>query len=175
MSMVELLVLGLISESPRHGYDVIREFKERGYSQWSRISEVSVYKALDRLQNRGMIEPLQGEIGGLPGRRTYRITPRGNEHLSDLVYRHLSSEEPLYHDYFLPLEFLDRISVEEASLALEERLAFLKRRSEGIRMLLQATGELNSVPHRMMLEHLSECYQREIAWLEKLTNEVLRR
>lgn len=174
MSMVELLVLGLISESPRHGYEIIKEFKSRRYDQWSRISEVSVYKALERLASRGMIDPLQEIESRSIDRRPYQITQSGIEHLSDLVFRYLSSEEPLYQDYFLPIQFIEALPCEEACLALERRLSFLYRKSSALSTLLQATADLAEKPQRLLLEHLRQCYEREIAWLKEFAALILK-
>lgn len=172
MSMVELLVLGLIAEEPRHGYDILREFRGRGFSRWSRISEISVYKALDRLESRGFIEPMEVRSGKIPERRTFSLTDRGRERLADLVFGMLSSEEPIYHDFFLPLEFIGALPVEEASLALEKRLSFLEKQAEGISVILDATEEVDGTLSSLIMEHLLESYRNEIAWLRRVISEL---
>ncbi len=173
MSMVELLVLGLISEEPRHGYDIIREFRARGYAQWSHISEISVYKAIERLHAKGFIEPAASRMGSkTPDRRTFELTDLGKERLSDLVFSLLGSEVPLYHDYFLPLEFHKALPVEETITALEKRLFFLEARSESIADFADNIEGVLDMLQSLMAEHLEEIYRREVVWLRRVIDEL---
>ena len=40
----ELLILGLISEMPRHGYEIERVIAEREMREWTRIGFSSIFK-----------------------------------------------------------------------------------------------------------------------------------
>src|SRR6266581_8307584 len=97
--MLELAILGLLAEQPRHGYDLKKRLSETLGPLWG-ISFGSLYPALRRLERAGSIEEvdpesaapaaivptgsLKGDLASarvrrrtLPGRRTrkaYRIT-----------------------------------------------------------------------------------------------------
>ena len=76
------LILHLIAESEKiHGYHLIKEINRRskGYFQFR---EGTVYPALHKLEEEGLI---RGEWGAKPSRqqrRYYSITPKGREALS---------------------------------------------------------------------------------------------
>jgi len=53
--MLELAVLGLLSEQPRHGYDLKKRLSETLGPLWG-ISFGSLYPALRRLERSGAIE-----------------------------------------------------------------------------------------------------------------------
>ena len=52
ISKVATMVLGLLAEGERHGYNILWEMEERGMMRWARVSRVAVYKALSRLESR---------------------------------------------------------------------------------------------------------------------------
>jgi DNA-binding PadR family transcriptional regulator len=78
--ILKLLLLKLLAELPRHGYDLIRAVRERG---WGRGGAGSVYPLLAGLEAAGLIA---GRDEG--DRRTYEITEKGRrlleEHAGDL-------------------------------------------------------------------------------------------
>jgi len=69
-----LLILLSLAESDKHGYAMLLDIRE---SFGVNIGPATLYQALDRLEDRGLIEPLAAESR----RRPYRITPRGKDEL----------------------------------------------------------------------------------------------
>ena len=74
---LRLLVLGLIAEAPRHGYDIIRGLKERFQGAYA-PSPGSIYPILALLEEAGLVT---GTEEG--GKRLYAITAPGLDYLSD--------------------------------------------------------------------------------------------
>jgi DNA-binding PadR family transcriptional regulator len=79
MMSVRFAVLGLISQKPRHGYEMRAAFEALvgGDENWE-VKPAQIYTTLDRLDEAGLIERSSdlGE-GEQPSRRVYRITPQG--------------------------------------------------------------------------------------------------
>ncbi len=73
MGAIDILVLGLLSEKPRHGYEINREIECRGYRQWIKVSTVAIYKALSRLEKSGWLVSLDRKGREKP--RTNRLQP----------------------------------------------------------------------------------------------------
>lgn len=78
----ELLVLSLVEQRPRHGYEIgkLIEARSRGRIQF-RIG--SLYPILCRLEDRGFISGRWIEKPGERRRRFYRLTPLGRRFLAD--------------------------------------------------------------------------------------------
>lgn len=74
---LRLYLLKLLDESPRHGYDVIRELEDRFMGLYS-PSAGTVYPRLARLEAEGLVEHEVAE-----GRKVYRITDAGRAELAD--------------------------------------------------------------------------------------------
>ena len=66
-----LLVMGSLTSGPKHGYAIILDVEE---TTGNRLGPGTLYGALARLEERGLIEAL--DESGSP-RRPYRLTPRG--------------------------------------------------------------------------------------------------
>jgi DNA-binding PadR family transcriptional regulator len=74
---LRLYLLKLLDESPRHGYDVIRELEDRFMGLYS-PSAGTVYPRLARLEAEGLVTH---EV--VEGRKVYRITDAGRAELAD--------------------------------------------------------------------------------------------
>jgi PadR family transcriptional regulator PadR len=78
---LDLLLLGILSNGPGHGYQIIAALRERSGGQLE-LTEGSVYPALHRLQDAGWLASEWHAVAGRR-RRIYRITPDGSSALSD--------------------------------------------------------------------------------------------
>src|SRR6476620_2160163 len=77
----ELLILSLVQDRPRHGYDIGQriELRSRGTL---RFNIASLYPLLYRLEKRGWIRGRWVEKPGQRRRRYYRLTPAGRKILA---------------------------------------------------------------------------------------------
>jgi DNA-binding PadR family transcriptional regulator len=69
------LILELLKEKPRHGYEIIRELEERFHGFYA-PSPGSVYPTLQRLEEMGYVTSSQQE-----GKKIYTITEEGRKFL----------------------------------------------------------------------------------------------
>jgi len=74
----ELLILSLVEQEPRHGYDIARliEVRSKGVIQFK---VASLYPLLYRLEARGWIHGRWVEKAGQRRRRYYRLTSGGRQ------------------------------------------------------------------------------------------------
>jgi DNA-binding PadR family transcriptional regulator len=73
-----LLILASLAAGPRHGYAMIEDIER---STGTRLGPGTLYGALARLEERGLIEALDSS----DRRRPYRLTPAGAELLAGEV------------------------------------------------------------------------------------------
>lgn len=74
----ELLVLSLLEDQPRHGYDISKLIQIRSGGAL-RFHVTSLYPLLYRLENRGWIDGRWVEKPEQRRRRYYTITPEGRK------------------------------------------------------------------------------------------------
>jgi PadR family transcriptional regulator PadR len=77
----ELLVLSLLEDQPRHGYDISKLIEIRSAGAL-RFHVTSLYPLLYRLEKRGWIDGLWVEKAEQRRRRYYNLTPEGRKVLS---------------------------------------------------------------------------------------------
>jgi len=75
---LRLVLLSLIADQPRHGYDLIRAVEEMSHGSYAPSPGV-VYPSLTMLQDMGLIDEAKAE----GARKAFAITPEGEAHLKD--------------------------------------------------------------------------------------------
>src|SRR2546427_10983524 len=91
----EVLILALLDERPRHGYEIGRLIAERSDGAIS-FHVASLYPTLYRLEDKGLIEGRWVERAGQRRRRYYRLTPTGR--------KTLASQRTVWETFFLALD-----------------------------------------------------------------------
>jgi transcriptional regulator len=77
----ELLILTLVEDRPRHGYEISKLIERRSDGALS-FNVASLYPLLYRLEKRGWIKGRWIEKAGQRRRRYYRLTPEGKKVLA---------------------------------------------------------------------------------------------
>jgi PadR family transcriptional regulator PadR len=74
------LILEALAREPNHGYRIAQRIKQRSEGVLD-FKEGTLYPALHKLENEGMVESYEGIEKGRP-RRYYRITKSGHKALT---------------------------------------------------------------------------------------------
>ena len=141
MTNSELAILSLVSESPRHGYEIEQIIEQRGMREWTEIGFSSIYYLLKRLEQSGWIKSdLETVAGRGPARRIYHITTAGQETWQEGALRLLAEPQHVTSPFLLGLSNLPGLPVDASvgallkySQQLEERLDYLLARLEAQR------------------------------------------
>jgi PadR family transcriptional regulator len=91
----EVLILALLDERQRHGYDISRLIEERSGGAIT-FHTASLYPTLYRLEDRGLIEGRWVERAGQRRRRYYRLTAQGR--------KMLAQQRSVWDTFFLALD-----------------------------------------------------------------------
>lgn len=101
----ELLILALLEERDRHGYELARVIEERSRGAIS-FYAASLYPTLYRMEDRGLIEGRWIETAGQRRRRYYRLTRAGKTMLG--------SQRSVWATFFTALNRVARITPVES-------------------------------------------------------------
>jgi PadR family transcriptional regulator len=91
----DLMILALVEDRPRHGYEIGRLIGERSRGALS-YHVASLYPTLYRLEDRGLVEGRWVEKAGQRRRRYYRLTSAGR--------KTLAAERSAWQNFFLALD-----------------------------------------------------------------------
>ena len=97
----EVLILALLDERQRHGYDISRLIDKRSGGTIT-FHTASLYPTLYRLEDKGLIEGRWVERAGQRRRRYYRLTAAGR--------KVLLQQRTIWETFFLALDRVARIS-----------------------------------------------------------------
>jgi DNA-binding PadR family transcriptional regulator len=75
---VRAAVLALLTEEPRHGYQIIQDLAERTDGVW-RPSPGSIYPTLQMLEDEGLVQAVETE-----GKKVYHLTDEGRQAVEPL-------------------------------------------------------------------------------------------
>jgi DNA-binding PadR family transcriptional regulator len=171
--MLEIAVLGLLNESPMHGYE-LRKRLATLLGTFRAFSYGSLYPTLRRLSEAGWIseeEPIADAVPSAArsrrGKRVYRLTADGKDHLAEL----LADVGPAAFDdegFGARLAFFAQTSSDIRLQVLEGRRRRVEEQRDGMKSTLARTGERLDRYTRELHEHGLESVDREVRWLTEL-------
>jgi len=82
---LDAIILQLICEKDRYGYDISNEIAERTKNAFE-IKEPTLYAVLQRLMKRGLVESYLGDMSFGSQRRYYAITKDGRSYLDEEIH-----------------------------------------------------------------------------------------
>jgi DNA-binding PadR family transcriptional regulator len=190
--VLELAVLGLLHDGPRHGDELTQRCSEIVGPLWG-VSFGSLYPALRRLERNGAIEiveapddtapvtplPSTGSVSGAlaaarrgrkprptrRNRKAYRITEHGTATFHALL---VADDDSATDDrtFALKLAFCRYLTPVERLDLLEARRAHLAQRLSKSRR--GSTPRTTDRYTRSLLEHRHAATEHELAWIEQL-------
>lgn len=166
--VLEFAVLGLLQESPMHGYE-LRKRLNAVLGSFRAFSYGSLYPCLKDLLGRGwIVEDVSAPA--LAGRRSkivYALTAEGKERFQDL----LADAGPSAWDdetFGVHLAFFGRTDAEVRMRILEGRRSRLEERLDTLRGSLARTRERVDAYTLELQQHGLESVEREVRWLNEL-------
>ena len=167
--MLELAILGLLLESPMHGYE-LRKRLTGLLGAFRAFSYGSLYPALRRMQADGLIAEDAAPAGTTVlrrARRVYQLTDAGRQRFTELV---ADTGPQNYTDdgFGVHLAFFSRTPAVARMRILEGRRRQVEERREGLREMLGRTGRADDRYSRQLHELSLESSEREVRWLNEL-------
>jgi DNA-binding PadR family transcriptional regulator len=133
----ELLLLGLVAEMPRHGYQIDQVIDQRGMREWTQIGFSSIYFVLGKLQKRGLVTAKRPPkaTASAKARKVYSVTPAGRAALAAQTIAALQDVQPAYSTVLLGM-------INWPSLDREQALEALRARHTAIEAQLTRLGAI---------------------------------
>ena len=170
--VLEFAVLGLLSESPMHGYE-LRKRLNLVLGTLRAFSYGSLYPCLKDLVAKGWIcedGPAEVETPALSGKRAkivYKLTAEGKERLQDMLAQ--SGPEQWDDEGFgVHFAFFRHTDAAVRLRILEGRRRRLEEREEGVRAALARARERLDEYTLELQRHGLESVEREVRWLNEL-------
>jgi DNA-binding PadR family transcriptional regulator len=175
--VLDLAILGILQESPMHGYELRKQLSAKLGILRAAISYGSLYPTLRRLQASHWIiegdESTETPASEAPpmtskrGRVVYTITAEGKERFQELLAQigPEAYDDPAFGVHFA---FFARTDQQTRIRILEGRRRRVEERREGLRDVLARAAERFDAYTLELQRHGLDACEREVRWLEEL-------
>jgi DNA-binding PadR family transcriptional regulator len=163
---LELAVLGLLHDSPLHGYELRKRLNL--LLGWTRLlSYGSLYPALKRMLRAGLVTEVAMASPGVSRRQriVYQITPAGTEYFSTKI-TDVGPSAWEDEDFNMRFAFFSRTDSDVRLRILEGRRSRLQERLDRARRSRGPEGADRYVTE--LQRHAIESVEREVRWLTDL-------
>jgi len=154
MKTQKLIILGILKESPRHGYE-IKKIIQKELGIFSSLENKSIYYPLKMMEKRGLIKKNTAKEKGRLLRYVYSITPHGNKEFLKLAMEALLSQKRPFIDIDIPLYFLPYLEKKEVVARLRLRKRFFEKVKGWLVANIQAKRKFSSHQKILLKHHLN--------------------
>jgi DNA-binding PadR family transcriptional regulator len=163
----ELLLLGLLKESPKHGYDIKRKIKEI-LAIFAGVELKSVYYPLKILETKGLVVKHAAKQGRRPQRLVYELTAKGENRFRELLTKSLLNFKRPQFSLDLSLYFLHYMNPPIARRRLRARLLILKKLSKDLTQMIDVLKKKQPSSLVNILKHNLQMLETETGFLSGL-------
>ncbi len=175
MSAIRTLLLGvLVQQGPKHGYEIRQELESWNAEQWANIAYGSIYFALKKMSEEGLIKVLEAKEEEKPGRILYEVTESGKKQFMDLLRKQWWEMKPIIDPFQVALTFMNFLPKEEIILALEHKGDALRANIKSMTHLIPVRAAEEGWPRhitenfRLATAHM----EAELKWVESAIKKV---
>lgn len=160
-------ILGILTQGPRHGYELKQEFDLLTCGLWD-LNIGQIYSTLERMLKDGLVTLEEGEGAG-EDRKVYRVTTAGVQELEAWLDRPPLKAKPLRDELFVRLGLLITKDIKAALTLLDsQRRVYHLQMAELTRQkiqLLKAQGA-DRVRREIMLDAALLHVEADLKWVE---------
>ena len=172
--LLALTVLALLTEQPRHPYEMQRAIRERR-KDFAAGKPRALYHAVEQLARNGAIEAVEtNREGKRPERTVYQITEEGREEFEAWLGDLIENPIPDYPAFTAAVSFLGYLPVTLVLQALRGRVVALESAVAGLDAALRALHDQLHLPRLFILEHeYTRALRRaELSWIQALIEDL---
>lgn len=166
----ELLLLGLVAEMPRHGYQLDQVIEQRGMREWTQIGFSSIYFVLGKLEKMGLVtakRPAEAKTNAnAKAKKIYTITKTGRRALVTQTLSALRCVRPTYSSALLGM-------INWSVLKRDQALKTLQARGKAIKAELARLRDIQIDQQPLpdfveaLFEHSLGQLRAEAAWVAR--------
>ncbi len=168
----ELLLLGLLKESPKHGYEIKTKIKEI-LTLFAGVELKSIYYPLRVLEKKGLVLKRVAKHGRRPQRFVYQLTKKGEARFEDLLNKsYLNFKRPQF-SIDLSLYFLNYSDPAVSQRRLRGRIFILNKVAKDLKEIIDNRDKKKISPSlSRIMEHNLRMLEAESQFLEHLISTI---
>jgi len=163
----ELILLGLLKESPKHGYEIKKKIREI-LSLVAGVEFNSIYYPLRVLEKKGLVLKRTNKPGKRPQRFVYELTAKGQGRFDKLLTESFLNFKRPEFSLDLSLFFLQFMEPDIAKRRLRARLHVLENLIRTLKQTIISLSTKQPSSWRHILEHNLQMVETESRFLSDL-------
>lgn len=167
MIQQELILLGLLKNRPKHGYEIKKDIREI-LSLFAGIDLKSIYYPLSVLEKRGYLSKRITKEGRRPQRLVYALTAKGHALFNQLLSKSFLNFKRPQFSLDISLYFLRYMKPAVAKRRLRARMLILNRLSRDLEDTIRAMKEKDDSCLALILDHNLQMVKSESDFLARL-------
>lgn len=173
ISNTEAAILGLLSEKPRHPYDIEKTIEERGMREWTEISLSSVYKVLNKLEQKKLVKSKTQISERNQSQKVFHITTAGSKEMVKKVTHLLSQWEKSIWPVDIGISNIHLLNNEEKLQCLEKYKNSVDEAIQCYRELEKYLSKYCSLTQISLAKRPLFLLNGEKKWAKKFHDDVL--
>ncbi len=165
----ELILLGLLKQGPKHGYEIKRKIKDI-FSLFAGVDLKSIYYPLRILEKKDLVTKKISKAGRRPERLVYELTPKGDARFKELLTNSLLNFKRPQFSLDLSLYFLSYMNPAIVKRRLRARMSVLAKLSKGLKLMVSSLEKKKSSSLAYILQHDLQMVEAEHKFLFRLIN-----
>lgn len=171
----EAALLGLLSEAPRHPYQILKDIEQRDIQSWTDLSKATVYKMLRRLELKKLVQVKTKVSQGERAKHVYTLLPTGRTALKYFLKRQLARQETTKSPFDVAIYWSDVLSTREVRAHLQAYQEELRKAIEFWQCMVGYLADCGCPEcDQALCDRKAHMLQGEMQWLnnylEKLQN-----
>ncbi len=167
----ELLLLGLLREGPKHGYDIKKKIRQI-LSLFAGVDLKSIYYPLTVLEKKGLVAKRITKPGRRPQRNVYCLTAKGMGRFEELLNKSFLNFRRPQFSLDLSLYFLSYIKPKIVRRRLRGRMLILNKLAVSLRQMVSSARKNRPLSLVYILEHDLEMVETEAKFLSRLIKAI---
>lgn len=167
----ELIILGLLKDKPRHGYEIKKQIKDV-ISTFAALEVESIYYSLNLLEKKGFVKKTVSTEGNRPEKFTYSLTEKGQERFRQLLTKSLLTADRPNFSIDIALYFLPYLPHDVALRRLKGRLRILSKVEAALKNLSDQLKVKSSYHLQSIVEHNLELLRAEKRFIQNVSQEM---
>lgn len=173
MTQIEMVLLGLLYEEDRYGYQIEAVIEERKIRNWTKIGFSSIYNSLNNLEKKGWIGSRYEEEYGSPARKVYFVKDTFRDTVRETIKKALHTPQRVYSEFSIGLAFSHFLTKEEVYECLIEYRANLENRRQAILKSYKEQPMVHNIIHvKALFTHPLKLIEAEVEWINDLLDEM---
>ncbi|HZS76527.1 MAG TPA: PadR family transcriptional regulator [Ktedonobacteraceae bacterium] len=179
--MYEFIILSLLMRMPMHAYLIMKITNDQ-IGPWAKISSGTLSTMLNKLEQTGLIAPLQQRHDYTKGERrsrTFTITEEGRKRFHQLMMDTSSNLGDYQKVFYHKMSYFDLLRSDERLLLVNHYLNYCQI------TMLHVQTEMNNLVHELanypaflqnllrMMKHVVQHWQAEYEWIKDIREQEL--